>query len=74
MHLFDDKLSDEKNKKSIAKNEQMFASMNKGGLDMLFSSAVATESKKEELPMDLQYFVDTISGRVPQLQPSLITV
>jgi hypothetical protein len=65
MHLFDDKLSEEKNRKSKAQKEQMFKSvMGGGGLDMLFSSAVATEVRKEELPKELQGFVDTISKRV----------
>ena len=64
MHLFDDELSKEKNRKSMAQKEQMFASVKQGGgLDMLFSSAVATETKKEELPKDLQGFVDIISKR-----------
>jgi hypothetical protein len=65
MHLFDDKLAEEKNRKSMAQKEQMFKSvMGGGGLDMLFSSAVATEVRKEELPKELQGFVDTISKRV----------
>lgn len=65
MHLFDDKLSEEKNRKAMEQKKQIFASVKGGGgLDMLFSSAVVSETVKGDLPKELQGFVDMISKRV----------
>ena len=67
MHIFDEKIRLEKQKKSNRQNTNMLSciSNTQGSLDMLFASALTTEVKKNEIPKELQKYVDKLSDRMP---------
>ena len=68
MHLFNEKLNQKKEKIELEEKKQMFSSITKGSLDMLFSSSVTTQKKKVEIPKDLQVYVDKLSKRFNEIQ------
>lgn len=69
MYIFDDKVKQDKDEKSAKTNNNMQSCLSNknigGGLDMLFSSMMPAEEKKQEQPEELKMHIEKQSSRIP---------